>query len=164
VNGKFSPVQRELYTFYLGLYEAILYSIKPHVTAQSILQEAVKKMDAMMATMKFSKPLYENAAKQFVEGYRRRAQGTTGANLGHAVGMSTHDMGGGSGTMRPGLVFTIEPQFRIPEERIFIRLEDMIVITETGAKILSDFVPRSIDAVEKLVAEPGLLQQYRKIK
>ena len=163
VNGKFSPVQRELYTFYLGLYEAILYSIKPHVTAQSILQEAVKKMDAMMATMKFSKPLYENAAKQFVEGYRRRAQGT-GGNLGHAVGMSTHDMGGGAGVMRPGLVFTIEPQFRIPEERIFIRLEDMIVITDKEARITSDFVPRSIDGVEKLIAEPGLLQQYKKIK
>ena len=76
VNGKFSPVQRELYTFYLGVYEAILYSIKPHVTAQSILKEAVGKMDVMMATMKFSKPLYENAANQFVEGYRRRAEAT----------------------------------------------------------------------------------------
>jgi Xaa-Pro aminopeptidase len=160
VNGRFSPVQRELYTFYLGLYEAILYSIKPHVTAQSILQEAVQKMDAMMATMKFSKPLYENAAKQFVDGYRRRSQGTGGGNLGHAVGMSTHDMGGGSGVMRPGLVFTIEPQFRIAEERLFLRLEDMILITETGAKILSDFVPRSIDAVEKLIAEEGMLQRY----
>ena len=78
--------------------------------------------------------------------------------------MATHDFGGGSGIMRPGLVFTIEPEFRIPEEQIFIRLEDMIVITETGAKIISDFVPRSIAAVEKTVAEPGLLQQYGKIK
>ena len=162
VNGKFSPVQRELYTFYLGVYEAILYSIKPHVTAPAILAEAVKKMDAMMATMKFSKPLYENAAKQFVDGYRRSAQGTGRGNLGHAVGMSTHDMGGGSGMMRPGLVFTIEPQFRIPEERIFIRLEDMIVITDKEARITSDFVPRSIDAVEKLIAEAGLLQSYKK--
>ena len=49
--------------------------------------------------------------------------------------MSTHDMGGGSGVMRPGLVSTIEPQFfRIPEERIFLRLEDMIVITDTEAQ------------------------------
>ncbi len=173
VNGKFSPVQRELYTFYLGVYEAILYSIKPHVTAQSILKEAVGKMDVMMATMKFSKPLYENAAKQFVEGYRRRAEATPGTgtgrgggggNLGHAVGMSTHDMGGGSGMMRPGLVFTIEPQFRIPEERIFIRLEDMIVITDTEARITSDFVPRSIAAVEKLMAEEGLLQKHAKLR
>ena len=164
VNGRFSPAQRELYTFYLGLYEAILYSIKPYVTAQAILQDAVKKMDAMLATMTFSKPLYANAATQFVEGYRRQAQGTRGGNLGHAVGMSTHDMGGGSGVMRPGLVFTIEPQFRIPEERLYLRLEDMIVITDTGAKILSDFVPRSIEAVEKLIAEPGVLQQYPKIR
>jgi Xaa-Pro aminopeptidase len=168
VNGTFSPVQRELYTFYLGVYEAILYSVKPHVTAQSILQEAVRKMDVMMTTMKFSKPLYENAAKQFVDGYRRRAStapGTgRGGNLGHAVGMSTHDMGGGSGMMRPGLVFTIEPQFRIPEERIFLRLEDMIVITDTEARIISDFVPRSIPAVEKLMAEEGLLQKYGKLR
>ena len=166
VNGTFSPVQRELYSFYLGVYEAILYSIKPHLTAQSILQEAVRKMDAMMATTKFSKPLYEKAAKEFIDGYRRRAQNTTGrgANLGHAVGMSTHDMGGGSGVMRPGLVFTIEPQFRIPEEQIFLRLEDMIVITDTEARIISDFVPRSIAGVEKLIAEEGLLQKYGKIR
>jgi Xaa-Pro aminopeptidase len=166
VNGTFTPVQRELYTFYLGVYEAILYSIKPHLTAQAILQEAVRKMDAMMATMKFSKPVYEKAAKAFVDGYRRRAQTTTGrgANLGHAVGMSTHDMGGGSGVMRPGLVFTIEPQFRVPEERIYLRLEDMIVITEAGARIISDFVPRSIDGVEKLIAEEGLLQRYARIR
>jgi Xaa-Pro aminopeptidase len=166
VNGTFSPVQRELYTFYLGVYEAILYSIKPHVTAQAILEDAVRKMDALMATMEFSKPIYENAAKQFVDGYRRRVTNTTGrgANLGHAVGMSTHDMGGGSGVMRPGLVFTIEPQFRIPEERIYLRLEDMIVITDTEARIISDFVPRSIAGVEKLIAEEGLLQKYGKIR
>jgi len=66
--------------------------------------------------------------------------------------------------MRPGLVFTIEPEFRIPEEQIFIRLEDMIVITETGVQITSDFVPRSIAGVEKVIAESGLLQQYRRIK
>ena len=78
--------------------------------------------------------------------------------------MSTHDMGGGSGMMRPGLVFTIEPQFRIPEERIYIRLEDMIVITEKEARIISDFVPRSIAGVEKLIAEDGLLQKYGKIR
>ena len=166
VNGTFTPVQRELYTFYLGVYEAILYSIKPHLTAQAILQDAVRKMDVMMATMKLSKPVYEKAAKEFVDGYRSRAQATTGrgANLGHAVGMSTHDMGGGSGVMRPGLVFTIEPQFRVPEERIFLRLEDMIVITDTEARITSDFVPRSIAGVEKLMAEQGLLQKYGKIR
>jgi len=40
----------------------------------------------------------------------------------------------------------------------------MIVITPNGATILSDFVPRSIAAVEKTIAEPGLLQQHSRIK
>jgi len=162
VNGKFSPAQRELYGFYLGVYEAVLHAIKPQLTAQQILQAALPKMDAILASTKFSKPIYEAAAKQFVERYRSSA--ARGGNLGHAVGMATHDFGGGSGAMRPGLVFTIEPEFRVPEEQIFIRLEDMIVITESGATILSDFVPRSIAAVEKVVAEPGLLQQYGRIR
>jgi Xaa-Pro aminopeptidase len=170
VNGKFSPVQRELYGFYLGMYEAVLYSIKPNITAQDVLKAALPRMDRILAETTFSKPLYENAAKQYVERYRRSANPdpttTTGrgASLGHAVGMATHDFGGGSGVMRPGLVFTIEPEFRIPEEDIFIRLEDMIVITETGAKITSDFVPRSMAAVEKVIAEAGLLQQYARIR
>ena len=71
VNGTFTPVQRELYTFYLGVYEAILYSIKPHATAQAILQDAVRKMDVMLATMKFSKPLYR----------RRRRSSSTGIGV-----------------------------------------------------------------------------------
>lgn len=162
VNGKFSPAQRELYGLYLGMYEAVLYAIKPQLTAQQVLQAALPKMDAILAATKFSKPIYEAAAKQFVERYRSSA--ARGGNLGHAVGMATHDFGGGSGVMRPGLVFTIEPEFRIPEEQIFIRLEDMIVITESGATILSEFVPRSLAAVEKVIAEPGLLQQYGRIR
>ena len=165
VNGKYSPVQRELYGFYLGIYEAVLYSIKPNITAQQVLQNALPKMDKVLADAKFSKPLYAQAAKAFVDRYRASAApGGRGGNLGHAVGMATHDFGGGSGMIRPGLVFTIEPEFRIPEEQIFIRLEDMIVITDTDAKILSDFVPRSMAAVEKAIAEPGMLQQYGRIK
>ena len=171
VNGKFTPVQRELYGFYLGVYEAVLYSIKPNITAQDVVKAALPKMEKILAETKFSKPIYENAAEAYVERYRRMANPDTaganrgrGANLGHAVGMATHDFGGGSGVMRPGLVFTIEPELRIPEEQIYIRLEDMIVITESGAQITSDFVPRSIGAVEKMIAESGLLQKYGRIK
>jgi Xaa-Pro aminopeptidase len=124
VNGKFTPVQRELYGFYLGVYEAVLYSIKPNITAQDVLKAALPKMEKILAATKFSKAIYENAAKLFVERYRRAANPDTvganrgrGASLGHAVGMATHDFGGGSDVMRPGLVFTIEPEFRIPRSR-----------------------------------------------
>jgi Xaa-Pro aminopeptidase len=170
VNGKFSPAQRELYGFYLGVYEALLYAIKPNITARDVVEAALPKMEKILAETKFSKAIYENAAKAYVERYRRAVNPDTagpgrgrGANLGHAVGMATHDFGGGSGVMRPGMVFTIEPELRVPEEQIYIRLEDMIVITEAGAQITSDFVPRSIAAVEKMIAESGLLQEYGRI-
>ena len=163
VNGKFSPDQRDVYGFYLGVYEALLHSIQPGKTSAEILQAALPKMEKVLASAMFSKPPYAEAAQAFVNRYRTSAASGRG-NLGHAVGMATHDFGGGSGMMRPGMVFTIEPALTIPSEQIYIRLEDMIVITATGARILSDFVPRSIAAVEKLVAEPGLLQQYGRIK
>ena len=53
-----------------------------------------------------------------------------------------------------------EPQFRVPEEQIYIRLEDMILVTEDGVEILSDFVPMDMDDVEATIAEEGLLQRY----
>jgi Xaa-Pro aminopeptidase len=163
VNGKFTPDQRDLYGFYLAVYEAVLSSIKGGLTAQQVLQNALPKMEAALAAAKFSKPIYTEAARQFVDRYRTSAKSGRGG-LGHAVGMATHDFGGGSGMMRPGMVFTIEPALVIPEEQIYIRLEDMIVITEGGATIISEFVPRSIAAVEKTIAEPGLLQQYGRIR
>jgi Xaa-Pro aminopeptidase len=159
VNGRFNAWQRELYGFYLGIYEAILYTIKPSVTGQQVLQEAVGKMDKVLAATSFSKPEYAKAAQSFVDAYRRQAE-RPNAGLGHGVGMSTHDMGGGSGLLRPGMVFTIEPQFRVPEEQIYIRLEDMIVMTATGARIISDWIPRDIAGVERVMEKPGLLQQY----
>jgi Xaa-Pro aminopeptidase len=163
VNGRFSPDQRDLYGFYLGIYEAVLHAIKPGITSQQVLQSALPKMDQILAASTFSKPVYTEAAKQFVERYRASASSGRGG-LGHAVGMATHDFGGGSGMMRPGMVFTIEPALVIPSEQIYIRLEDMIVITPTGTRILSDFVPRGIEAVEKTIAENGLLQQYPRIR
>ena len=163
VNGKFTPDQRDLYGFYLAVYDAILSSIKGGLTAQQVLQHALPSMDQALAAAKFSKPIYGEAAARFVNQFRGSAKSGRGG-LGHAVGMATHDFGGGSGLMRPGMVFTIEPALVIPQEQIYIRLEDMIVITEGGATILSDFVPRSIAAVEKTIAEPGLLQQYGRIR
>jgi Xaa-Pro aminopeptidase len=58
------------------------------------------------------------------------------------------------------MVFVIEPQFRVPEERIYIRLEDMIIATEDGVEIYSDFLPRDIESIEKLVQQDGLLQKF----
>lgn len=159
VNGKFSQTQRELFSFYIGCYRAVLKAIRPGLTPQAILQEAVREMEKILASSKFSKPTYEKAAREYVERYQRSA-GSPRATLGHWVGMSTHDVGYDTGPLRPGMVFTIEPAFRVQEEQLNIRFEDLIVITEKNAEILSDFVPMGIDEIEKLMREEGLLQRY----
>lgn len=58
------------------------------------------------------------------------------------------------------MVFAIEPVLRVPEEKLYIRLEDMILETETGAENLSGFIPVEIDEIEKLMREEGILQKY----
>jgi len=60
------------------------------------------------------------------------------------------------------MVFTIEPALTVPEEQIYIRMEDLIIITAAGKEIVSDFVPMEIDAIEKLMMEVGMLQKYPK--
>ena len=59
-----------------------------------------------------------------------------------------HDVGRPSPMLDPGQVFTIEPGLQLPDEHIGIRLEDMILITDTGYENLSTFVPIEIDAIE----------------
>ena len=164
VNGKFNDWQRELYGFYIACYKAILKAIRPHETAAVIQLDAVKEMKRILSKTKFSKPIYEKAAKKFVSDYKRTAE--RGGSLGHWLGMATHDVGQRQDTtpLKPGMVFTIEPALRVPEEKFRIRIEDLIVITENGAEIVSDFVPREIEEIEKLMKEKGLLQKYLRAK
>jgi Xaa-Pro aminopeptidase len=161
-NGRFSPAQRELYGFYLGFYEAILHRIRPGVTAQQVKREALVAMDSLLARTRFSKPTYAAAERAFVEDYRRSAENPN-TTLGHWTGMAAHDPGQSAGPLRPGMVFTIEPQFRVPEERLYFRLEDMILITENGIEIMSDFVPRDIASIERIMRERGILQAYPRL-
>jgi Xaa-Pro aminopeptidase len=158
VNGRFSPWQRELYGFYLGCYRAILKAIRPGATPAAIKEEASAEMERVLATSKFSKPEYERAARQFVAEYKGPADAP--ARLGHWVGMATHDVGEDSGPLRPGMVFTIEPALRVPEEQVYIRIEDLIVITETGAEVVSDWLPMDMDGIERVMKEEGMLQRY----
>ena len=163
VNGKFNDWQRELYGFYVRCYKAILKAIRPHETASVILKEAVAEMQNALSETKFSKDIYEKSAKSFVARFTR-ASSYAGSRLGHWVGLSTHDVGRDSGPLRPGMVFTIEPALRVPEEDIYIRCEDLIIIHDDRAEIASDFLPLEIDDVERLMKEEGLLQRYKRIK
>jgi Xaa-Pro aminopeptidase len=147
-DGKFTPRQREYYTIYLKLYQALMTSIEVHKRPSEIIQNAVKRMDAIMAAYPFHDERIKAAATQFVERYRK----STANGLGHTVGMEVHDVRNPTATLEPGQIFTIEPAMQIPEEHVGIRLEDMLLITETGYENLSAFVPVEIDAIEKLMS------------
>ncbi len=150
-NGKFTPRQREMYGIYLKLYQSVLTSINVHVTPSDVIKNALVKMDAIMASYPFTDARIKTAATNFVENYRR--QQPNARSLGHNVGLEVHDVGGlQAPTLEPGRIFTIEPQFRIEEEHLGIRLEDMILITETGYENLSSFVPIEMDDIERWMA------------
>jgi Xaa-Pro aminopeptidase len=159
VNGKFNDWQRELYGFYLECYRAILNHIRPGATAGAIIREAAADMRKALTRTRFSKPAYEAGAREFVDSYEKSAAAPC-PSLGHWVGMATHDVGQDCGPLRPGMVFTIEPALRVPDERIYIRLEDMIVIGERKADVLTTFVPLDISGIELLMREEGMLQRY----
>lgn len=150
-NGKFTPFQREFYSAYLQLYRSIVTSIRPHVAARDVIKDAVVKMDAVLASFKFTNPKIKDAATRFVERYRN----SKANSIGHTIGMEVHDVGN-SATLDPGEIVTLEPAMTIPEDRVSMRLEDSMLITDTGCEVLSAFVPIEIDAVEKTMTEPGL--------
>ncbi len=68
--------------------------------------------------------------------------------------MEVHDVNAPYERLQPGMVFTIEPALTIPEDRVYIRLEDVLVITDKGYENLSGAAPEEPDAIEKLMAQP----------
>jgi Xaa-Pro aminopeptidase len=153
VNGRFTPRQREYYGIYLKLYQALMTSIAVHKTPGEVVATALGKMDAIMASFPFTDERIKAAAAKMVEGYRARKDPR---GLGHNVGLEVHDVGGlQAATFEPGRIFTIEPQMRLEDEHLGVRLEDMILITETGYENMSAAVPIEIADIERLMARPS---------
>jgi Xaa-Pro aminopeptidase len=150
VNGRFTAHQREYYGIYLRLYQAIMKSIRVHDTAAAIMQRAVADMDRIVAAYPFTDPSTAKAVAAFVDGFRDKKP----AHLGHAVGMEVHDVYGDHDTLEPGMIFTIEPMLRLPDEHLGVRLEDMLLITAEGYENLSGSVPVEIAEIEKFMAAP----------
>ena len=122
------------------------------MTPTQIRQEAAKAMEPVFARTKFSKPIYEQAARTLVE--------NGGGVFSHTVGMAVHDVGSYAGApLQPGQVFSIDPQLRVPEENLYLRYEDTIVVTDTGFENFTDFLPMELDDMERLVLEKGVVQK-----
>jgi len=69
--------------------------------------------------------------------------------LGHHIGLNVHDPGEYCRPLQPGMVVTMEPGIYIPEENLGVRIEDDVLITETGHKLLSERLPRDPAEIEK---------------
>ncbi len=151
VNGKFQPWQRQLCELILTYHKAVLKRIRPGLTPKEIMADAAKEMAPILARTDFLKPCYREAVQKLVE--------TGGGVFSHLVGMAVHDVGHYySKPLVPGLVFAVDPQLRVPEENLYMRIEDTILVTEDGIENFTRFAPSELDDIEKAVGSGGIVQ------
>ena len=140
-NGKFTPRQREIYDIVLGAQNAALAALKPGADMcrkgkQSLYKISYDYINSHGKDMN-GKPL----GQYFIHG------------LGHNIGLNVHDPGDSCKPLVPGQVVTMEPGIYIPDENLGVRIEDDVLITETGYELLSSKLPRTADEIEKIMAE-----------
>jgi Xaa-Pro aminopeptidase len=152
VNGVYSPLQRELYGFVVAYHKVLLRLIRPGVTDVQIQQEAATEMAQVIERTSFSKDVYEAAARRALE---------FPYHMSHCVGMAVHDVGHYRGKpLQPGMVFALDPQMWIPEEKLYIRVEDTVAVTEAGIENLTADAPLELEDVEATIKETGLFDRF----
>jgi len=142
VSGKFTARQRELYNVVLGAQKALIAAVKP-----GILPGKDKTTP---------NSLYKLAC-DYIDSHGRDRQGNSLGQylthgVSHHVGLDVHDPGAPERPLEAGMVITVEPGIYIPEEGLGIRIEDMVLVTESGARVLSAALPREAEQIEKAMA------------
>jgi Xaa-Pro aminopeptidase len=140
-NGKFTPRQREIYEIVLGAQNAALAALKPGMNM-------CKKGDNSVYKISYD---YINSHGKDLHGKSLGQYYIHG--LGHHIGLNVHDPGDYCKPFEAGMVVTMEPGIYIPEENLGVRIEDDVLITSGGYKLLSERLPRTPDEIEKIMAE-----------
>ncbi len=151
-NGKFTPRQREIYDIVLGAQNAAIAALKPGMNFCRNDKESLFKI-AYDYINTHGKDLHGKPLGQyFIHG------------LGHGIGLDVHDPTENCKPFQPGMVITIEPGIYIPEENLGVRIEDDFLVTESGARLLSEKLPRDPDAIEKIMAGSAAASESDQIK
>jgi Xaa-Pro aminopeptidase len=135
-SGRFTERQRALYDLVLGAQQAALDSVRPGTTLPRLDQIAREYLRLHSGDLCGR----ESCDAFFIHG------------LSHWLGMDVHDVGSLGTMLAPGMTFTVEPGIYLPEEKLGIRIEDVVLVTETGHRILSTGVPRAAAEIEALMA------------
>jgi Xaa-Pro aminopeptidase len=159
INGRFSPIQRQVYEAVLEAADAAFAIVKPGIRFREIHAEAMKVIARKTGEWGFLPVSAEESNEPDAQYHRRyMVHGTS-----HHLGLDVHDCAQArrdmymDGVLEPGMVFTIEPglyfqpdDLTVPEEfrGIGVRIEDNILVTADGAENLSVGIPRTADAVE----------------
>jgi Xaa-Pro aminopeptidase len=126
VSGVFTEAQRKAYECVLEAQKAIIAAIKPGVTRDTV-------------------------AKIAQDIYKRHGYDPLYAYVGHYVGLSVHDVGDWNAPFEAGMVMAIEPIIDLPDQQLHVRIEDTILVTPTGAEILTPGLPKEVNELLALI-------------
>ena len=143
-NGKFTPRQREIYQDALAVQKECLSLYRPGITADEVHAKVVENLTKKGFNM--SKDVFKIRSMQ--------------NGISHNVGLAVHDVVGasGRGALKAGQVFACDIYAVFPDENLGVRVEDTVVITETGCEVLTKGIPREIPEIEALMKKPGVIQ------
>lgn len=135
VSGRFTDRQRELYKIVLEAQRAGIEAVGPGSTIAEI-------NDAARTTV--ARGLIELGMIESESEVRKYLM----HGVSHGIGLDVHDPIV-SRSLRPGMVVTVEPGIYVREESIGIRIEDDVLVTEDGHRVLSDGVPKALEEIER---------------
>ncbi|MEY5004707.1 MAG: hypothetical protein RLZZ594_737 [Actinomycetota bacterium] len=164
INGKFTDVQRDIYEAVREAADAVFAVAKPGLKFRDLHATAMKVIAAKTAQLGLLPVSADESLEQDKQFHRRwMVHGTS-----HHLGIDVHDCAQARREMyldselKPGMIFTIEPglyfqpdDLLVPEELrgIGVRIEDDVLVTETGVENLSAALPRSADDIEAWLAK-----------
>ncbi len=164
VNGKFTQAQRNIYMIVYKAQQAGIAAIKPGARFRDIHNACMVEI-ARGAQELGVLPISAEESLLAENGLHRRWQFH---GSGHHLGIDVHDCAHArkeqysDALLEPGMILTVEPGFYVqPDDTLFpeeyrgigVRIEDDILVTESGAKILSNALPRHPDEVEAYMAK-----------